>query len=49
MLRNIANNRIMTTVIILSIAAFSVFSMACEAETIVKAVSYTHLTLPTKA
>ena len=38
MLRNIANNRIMTTVIILSIAAFSVFSMACEAETIVKEV-----------
>ena len=40
MLRNIANNRIMTTVIILAIAAFSVFSMACEAETIevVKAV-----------
>ncbi|GIS64641.1 MAG: hypothetical protein CM1200mP3_08890 [Chloroflexota bacterium] len=28
----------MTTVIILSIAAFSVFSMACEAETIVKEV-----------
>ena len=38
MLKNIANNRIMTTVIILSIAAFSVFSMACEAETIVKEV-----------
>ncbi|GIS64633.1 MAG: hypothetical protein CM1200mP3_08810 [Chloroflexota bacterium] len=38
MLRTIKKNRIMTSIMILSIAAFSAFMTACEAETIVKEV-----------
>ncbi|MDC0035200.1 hypothetical protein OAJ44_02420 [Chloroflexi bacterium] len=38
MLKSFTHKRVLTPLIILSIAAFSVFSMACEAETIVKEV-----------